>query len=37
LQVTDRTHTEDGTVLTVKGPESVLDDPALAVWYQCKI
>jgi len=37
LQVTDRTHTEDGTVLTVKGPESVLDDPAFAVWYQCKI
>jgi uncharacterized YigZ family protein len=34
LTVTDRTHTEDGTILTVKGAEAALDDPALTAWSQ---
>ena len=34
LTVTNRTHTEDGTVLTVKGPEAALADPALTAWSQ---
>ena len=34
LEVTDRTHTEDGTVLTVKGPEVTLADAALAEWIR---
>jgi len=34
LTVTDRTHTEDGTVVVVKGPEIALKDPALAIWIK---
>lgn len=34
LTVTDRTHTEDGTVLTVKGPEAALNDPMLEEWVR---
>ena len=37
LEVTDRTHTEDGTVLTVKGPEATLADTALKPWLQSEI
>lgn len=32
LTVIDRTHTEDGTVLQVKGPEAALSDPGLKAW-----
>jgi len=34
LQVTERTHTEDGTILTVKGPEATLTSDVLAAWIR---
>lgn len=34
LEVTDRTHTEDGAILTVKGPEATLESDALAEWIR---
>ena len=34
LEITNRTHTEDGTVLTVKGPEATLADATLAEWMR---
>lgn len=34
LEVTDRIHTEEGTVLTVRGPEATLADAALVEWMR---
>ena len=34
LEVMERTHTEDGTILTVRGPEATLADDALAAWIR---
>jgi len=34
LEITDRTHTEDGTVLTVTGPEATFGDAVLAEWIR---
>jgi len=34
LKVTERTHTEDGTILTVKGPETTLTSDVLAAWIR---